>query len=208
MSKQAKLTTLLIVFFIFIFGSPVWATSIEVGFGGFYADPTVDINPSGLSATLYEDPGLGSVLLSNDPYFGDPGIPIPENVLTLQFAYIFSEAAGNSDYFYAKVFNGDTGEILCDFMLGNPNVDGEYYHDQVYWDLSLFNFSGVSRLGLEFQLNSDDMLYDSYLAVGKIYFQTDDAPQIDPVPEPSTVMLLGIGLIGLVNIGRKRFIQK
>ena len=38
--------------------------------------------------------------------------------------------------------------------------------------------------------------------------QIGGGPEASPVPEPTTLVLLGAGLVGLVGVGRKKFFKK
>ena len=38
--------------------------------------------------------------------------------------------------------------------------------------------------------------------------QIGSGPEASPVPEPTTLVLLGSGLVGLVGVGRKKFFKK
>jgi len=38
--------------------------------------------------------------------------------------------------------------------------------------------------------------------------QIGGGPEMSPVPEPTTLVLLGAGLLGLVGVGRKKFFKK
>jgi len=46
-----------------------------------------------------------------------------------------------------------------------------------------------------------------YSANGPAEFYADNA-SVDPVPEPTTMLLLGSGLIGLAGYGRKKLLKK
>jgi hypothetical protein len=77
----------------------LYSDIIPINLNDFYKDPSVVIGPGISSATMSEDPALITVLLSNDPFFGDPGIPVPLNLLTMSFAYSFTEPINNDDNF-------------------------------------------------------------------------------------------------------------
>jgi hypothetical protein len=147
---------------------------------------------------MYEDQSLITVLLSNDPFFGDPGITVPANLLSLSFNYSFEEGIDNDDNFYAKVFDGDTGIILNDFGLDFSEAG------IITWDLSGIN-SSITKLGPEFQLNANpgDLSLDSFVDISNVHLET----AATPVPEPGTLILLGSGLVGLLGIGRKKFLH-
>ena len=49
------------------------ADLIAIDLRGFYVDPSVTVATDGNSANMTEDPSLITVLLSNDPFLGDPG---------------------------------------------------------------------------------------------------------------------------------------
>ena len=38
--------------------------------------------------------------------------------------------------------------------------------------------------------------------------QIGGGPEVSPVPEPATLVLLGAGLVGLVGVGRKKIFKK
>lgn len=135
---------------------------IPIDLKAFFADYSVTVATDGRSAVMEEDPGLSPVLLSNDPYLGAPGINVPDNLLGLGFTYSFSLGEGNYDNFYAKVFNGVTGDILAD----SPFPTESSSAGTILWDLSGID-PAISLLGLEFQLNSysGDWLYDSVVTI-------------------------------------------
>jgi len=174
------------------------ADIIMIDLNDFYADPTVMVAADGSSAVMDEDPSWITVLLSNDPFFGDPGIMVPDDLLTLAFDYSFTEGAGNDDDFYALVFDGDTGTLIDDFLIEDSGSG------IVSWDLSGLD-PATTLLGLEFQLNAYDWGTDSSVSINNVYMETADA--VAPIPEPGTIILLGTGLVGLFGLGRKRFLK-
>ena len=154
---------------------------------------------------MSEDPYFGFILLSNDPYFGAPGVSVPSDLLTMSFNYSFTEGADNDDDFYAKVFDGVSGTIINDFYLDETGSGS------VIWDLSVID-PAITLLGLEFQLNSwepyDAPLLDSTVLLSNVFLETASGPGPAPVPEPSTLILMGTGLFALFGVVRKKFALK
>jgi hypothetical protein len=193
----------MVLLILVVSGTPVRAgfESIIVEpiyFNGFYYDQSVsleeDTNGKKIEATLDEDPTLGTVLLSNDPLFGDPGIPVPPGVLTLEFDYYFVLGSPpNNDSFYAKVFDGDKGTVLGELSV---LTTGSAHWS---WDLSSID-PNIMLLGLEFQLNSyNDFALGSRVTIGDVHMTY--------VPVPSPVILLGSGLPVLLYV-RRRVLSK
>lgn len=193
-----KISILFFLVLVLLPFSTANAAIIPVDLNDFYADPSyaVDIAFDGSSATMYEDLSVITVFLINDPSFGDPGIPVPDDLLTLNFDYSFSEGINNDDDFYAWVFDPDTYAVIDEFWVEDSDSG------TISWDLSLID-PGITLLGLEFQLNSWDDLYDSSAEISNVYLETSSTP----IPEPCTIALVGSGLFGLFAIRKKYFLK-
>ena len=163
----------------------------------FFADPTVTVAADGSSAFFVEDPGFFSVILSNDPGFGDPNVIIPADGTTLSFDFDFLEAAGNDDEFFASLIDGATGLAISGFDFFTSDTSS----GTVEFDLS----SLVGQiLGMQFSLDSFDNLFDSTLTISNVSLNQLVTEPPSTVPEPGGLALFGIGFALLSFTRRKR----
>lgn len=197
MKKTVQRISLLLFALILAYSPTAIATTIDLN--DFWADPTVSVALNGLNATIAEDANFSPVLLVNDPSFGDPNVIIPQSGYDLLFEYDFREAVGEDDEFGVFIMDAGTG--------GSIGAAYEFFTQTTGSGTISFDLTALvgQTLGLQFQLSAltSDTGFDSVLDISNLRIE-----QTDPIPEPSTILLLGLGLLGTARISRKKFLSE
>lgn len=168
-----------------------------VDLNNFYADPTVIVSVDGSTATIGESAIISPVLLSNDPFLGDPEVIFAEIAGTgqrLTFDYDFVEPAGNDDEFGAFVINVTTG------LSAGPSF--EFFTQSTSSGTVSFDLSSLAgnQLGLQFELSAlpGDPGLTSTVEISNV--------SLTPIPVPGAALLGAAGLVAssLMNRGWRR----
>jgi hypothetical protein len=152
-------------------------------------NPTAIVAADGLSAIISEDSEYAPVGI------WDKGLFIPTETLSLSFNYKLVVAPFNEDYF--DFYFGDISEPNYYYSSGIYNNTDEriIYEGTITEDLT--SFAGRT-LPIAIALSSGwyDSGYDSVLTISNV--------QINPAPEPATLLLLGSGLLGIIGFRKRK----
>jgi len=138
-------------------------------------------------------PPVENVISSATSHRGKVFSPITDGEITFSFAYTMSQIF-NQDFATEVLSGWSIAEI--NLSLGGTNMG----HDE-----AILNNTGTTETG--FLTYTDYFYADSYYYLeGHVYTSAsaNSPEQAAPIPEPSTMLLLSSGIMGLVWYGRKR----
>lgn len=185
MSRKLSLLLAALVFIAVFSATNVFAIPVDLSSFDIIDDTVTVFGPDNSSVTITEY-WVPDTLLDYD-------LPVPADAMSLTFDYQLVVAPDNEDYF--DFYFGDLSGP-SDWFGGHNSSATEnlIYAETITKDLT--GFAG-STLPLAFALNYgwSDCGYDSVLTISNV--------QINPIPEPATLLLVSAGLIGMARIRKK-----
>lgn len=168
-----------------LLAAPASALVIDIDLNDFFLDGDIVVEPDGSAATI-----TGEGFLDNDPSWGDPGIGVPFGLLSLTFTYEFIEDA--DDELYVQLWDDDTGDEIA-----------FWFTDQTSADTITLDLSGIDPLITLMGMHIGTVAYaggdDQLATISNVFLEADDVV----IPEPSTFLLLGAGMVFMLKVQRK-----
>jgi hypothetical protein len=180
-SELKKITLLFNTLLLLTLSLPAFSTPINLH--DFFADPSVTVANDGLSALIKEDAMLPSVLLINDPSYGDPEVIIAGNKSILTLDFDFTEGVFNNDELFVSLFDANTFTVL-EKLSSHESIVTSFIVD-----LSLY--VGMT-LGFQIELKSFDNLFDSTVNISSLTLSTE---QVNSIPEPHSLAIFCAALL-------------
>jgi hypothetical protein len=118
------------------------------------------------------------------------------NCINSEYGHLFYVELGNL-YPGDDVINLDINQGPFNIMVGSPHWTGtEITFPSNAWAYRFYFYNGKQELDFKDPWGAALAVRDGY------------STPLSPVPEPSTMLLLGSGLIGLLGYGRRRLFKK
>ena len=96
--------------------------------------------------------------------------------------------------------DGTGNDIVTYFLDGNPLFTGTSW--ETGYRISTSSVRGIDRLAFVSSVGDSKGLYFDNILI------SDQIPTSAPIPEPTTWLLFGTGLLGVFGFGRKKFMKK